>query len=411
MDLLAEFKNVSLSVFLEKLDYFHFQWIVKRLSGNDTGLTGGHQVGLYLPKTFIQRTFSEICHAKEQNPHTWIKHLFIPQVGYCKDQLRVVYYNNKLTSKNGTRNEFRITKWGGKDNPLQDEQNTGSICIFGVAIVEGEYVAVAWVADNIFEEDFIELWLGEAVEPGHFYENEKVNDPNRHVITFPDKWRVDFPSGRELFDFVLQKNPRDSWKKSIDLLLMKRREYEFKLFSLIEEEHVLPSLKKGFSSVDEFIKYSLSVANRRKSRTGTSLEMNLEALFCDEKIHFESQVTTENKKKPDFLFPSEKAYHCDVFPSVKLHMLAAKTCCKDRWRQVISEANRIKPKHLFTLQEGISSNQLKEMEDELVKLVVPEPSLKSFPNEWRSKILTLEGFVSHIRNSQKDLVDIDRWIN
>jgi len=49
------------------------------------------------------------------------------------------------------------------------------------------------------------------------------------------------------------------------------------------------------------------------------------------------------------------------------------TTCKDRWRQVINEADRIPEKHLFTLQPTISKNQLREMTDEKVHLVVPSP--------------------------------------
>ena len=84
----------------------------------------------------------------------------------------------------------------------------------------------------------------------------------------------------------------------------------------------------------------------------------------------------------------------------KLHMLASKTCCKDRWRQVISEADRIKPKHLFTLQEGVSSNQLNEMYQNGIVLVVPQPIMSSFPADYRDKIMNLTGFVEYIRNNQ-----------
>lgn len=106
-------------------------------------------------------------------------------------------------------------------------------------------------------------------------------------------------------------------------------------------------------------------------------------------------------KKPDFVFPSATAYHDQHFPDFKLHMLASKTCCKDRWRQVITEADRIRPKHLFTLQEGVSSNQLAEMYQHDIVLVVPQPIMKSFPEEFRSQIMNLTGFVEYIRESQR----------
>ena len=82
-------------------------------------------------------------------------------------------------------------------------------------------------------------------------------------------------------------------------------------------------------------------------------------------------------------------------------MLASKTCCKDRWRQVINEADRIKHKHLFTLQEGVSVNQLDEIYQHGIILVVPEPTKKSFPAKYRQKIMNLTGFVDLIKHSQQ----------
>ncbi len=92
-------------------------------------------------------------------------------------------------------------------------------------------------------------------------------------------------------------------------------------------------------------------------------------------------------------------------------MMAAKTCCKDRWRQVLNEANRISPKHLFTLQQGVSNNQLQEMNDNNVSLVVPKPHLTSFHREWRNSLFTLDGFINHIRTQQSAIPMIEQWIN
>ena len=80
--------------------------------------------------------------------------------------------------------------------------------------------------------------------------------------------------------------------------------------------------------------------------------------------------------------------------------LGAKTTCKDRWRQIIGEADKIPQKHLFTLQQGISGNQLREMKSSGVILVVPKPYLTSFPKEHREDIWTLDKFVRYVRNTQ-----------
>ena len=400
--MLNKFKNLSLTRFLEEIETNDFCWIVKRLSGNDTGLTGGHQSGLYLPRAFFQAVLPEICITDKYNPDVWIEECYFPAQGDSVKKLRVIYYNSKYFPEKGLKkkyDEFRLTRWGGSSSPVQDIENTGSVCLFAVVKEKGVIQSVAWVASSVEEEVLIENWLGNEVEPSRFYMRDYVPQLEKE-LQFPREWFKHFPSGKEIFKFVTQVLPREGWGKSIDKLLLKRREIEFRIFGKIESTDVLPNIGNGFTTVEEFIKYAHSVSNRRKSRTGTSLELNLESIFLDEKLIFETQAITENRKKPDFLFPSKKTYHDPVFPNSKLNMMAAKTCCKDRWRQVLNEANRINPKHLFTLQQGVSRNQLQEMKDNNVKLVVPEPHLKSFPEEWRTSLLTLESFVHHIRLQQ-----------
>ncbi|WP_275039601.1 type II restriction endonuclease, partial [Vibrio vulnificus] len=140
-----------------------------------------------------------------------------------------------------------------------------------------------------------------------------------------------------------------------DKQLLERRNAEYSLYRKVEVIHVLDKIREGFDSVDDFISLANSVSNRRKSRSGRSLEIHLENIFTEEGlVTFDTQSVTENNKKPDFLFASGEAYHNLSYPAEKLRMLAVKTTCKDRWRQVLNEANRIDNIHLFTLQEGVS---------------------------------------------------------
>ncbi len=79
-------------------------------------------------------------------------------------------------------------------------------------------------------------------------------------------------------------------------------------------------------------------------------------------------------------------------------MLAAKTTCKDRWRQILNEADRIKVKHLLTLQEGLSVNQFKEMASAGVKLVVPSRLHRTYPKQIRPDLLSLGEFIRKVRS-------------
>lgn len=78
-------------------------------------------------------------------------------------------------------------------------------------------------------------------------------------------------------------------------------------------------------------------------------------------------------------------------------MLAVKTTCKDRWRQVINEADRIERKHLLTLQEGVSIHQFEEMQSEGIELVVPGPLRNKFNKSIRHRLITLADFLADVR--------------
>ncbi|HBQ8613170.1 TPA: restriction endonuclease, partial [Klebsiella pneumoniae] len=183
-----------------------------------------------------------------------------------------------------------------------------------------------------------------------------------------------------------------------DSQLTRRRKIEFEIFLAVEELHVLGQIAEGFATVNDFITLANSVSNRRKSRAGKSLELHLESLFKEHgATSFETQAITEGKKKPDFIFPSGAAYHDPDYPAERLRMLGVKTTCKDRWRQVLNEADRIDTVHLFTVQQGVSVAQFREMQSEGIRLVVPVGLHKAFPEEIRGELMSLSAFIDEIK--------------
>ncbi|WP_339862863.1 type II restriction endonuclease [Paremcibacter congregatus] len=187
-----------------------------------------------------------------------------------------------------------------------------------------------------------------------------------------------------------------------DAALLKWYSTEDMLFRRMEKRIVEARLQKGFvvngdADVDGFIKFSLSVQNRRKSRAGLAFENHLSEIFKACELKFDEQAITEGKKKPDFLFPGKAEYHSPDFPEIKLTLLAAKSTCKDRWRQALSEAKRIQRKHLVTLEPGISSDQTDEMRSSLLTLVVPEEIQSTYSSEQCRHILKLSNFIELVR--------------
>ena len=193
---------------------------------------------------------------------------------------------------------------------------------------------------------------------------------------------------------------KESIYKNSDDVLLDWVKTEFDLFKAMEDKVYTPMLKTPFESVNQFVEAANQLLNRRKSRAGKSLEHHLASIFTASDLIFEEQVVTEDNKKPDFIFPNGKCYKNFEFPAELLIALGAKTTCKDRWRQVISEADRIEEKHLFTLQQGISKNQLREMHDAKVTLVVPHKYISSFPKEYQSSLLDLHTFVEFVKEKQ-----------
>lgn len=168
-----------------------------------------------------------------------------------------------------------------------------------------------------------------------------------------------------------------------------------------EEIILRPQLKRGFKGVDEFLKCAQTVLQRRKSRAGVSLELHIREILLEENFienkDFSFQAQTERNKKPDFIFPSQEAYFDKDFPKENLKMLAVKTTCKDRWRQILTEADRIQAKHLLTLQEGVSENQFKEMKDANINLVVPKPLIKKYPRSIQPELIEFNSFLADAR--------------
>ncbi|TOR03333.1 restriction endonuclease, partial [Vibrio parahaemolyticus] len=76
-----------------------------------------------------------------------------------------MYYNNKFFD--GTRNEMRITSWGGSKSPLQDHENTGAIVVLAFCKNEDcdSKLIDVWVCRSLEEENFIETLTGELL-PG-----------------------------------------------------------------------------------------------------------------------------------------------------------------------------------------------------------------------------------------------------
>ena len=380
-------------------------WYVKRLAANDTLATDSHQAGPYIPNLVLFGLFPRL----RESGSSVREQMFDLYIDSDADhrQARAVWYASK--------NEGRFTRLGGRSSALLDPDSTGALTVFAFVRTEtGEAQEChVWVCRTEAEEELIEDRVG-PVEPGKWQTWEPVlaggitlfasSPPLRtscrlNPSEMPPAWLTSFPTGAEIVEKAVELRPDTAIDP--DERLIRRRNCEFEIFQSVEEAFELPIITAGFSTIQEFVSRAQTILQRRKARSGRSLELQARAIFLEEALRegrdFDHDKESEAGRRPDFLFPSQDHYRDPAFPAGRLRMLAAKTTCKDRWRQILNEAGRIETKHLLTLQEGVSVGQFQEMKDSGVQLVVPAGLRSSYPAAIRAELVSFESFIGDVR--------------
>lgn len=210
-----------------------------------------------------------------------------------------------------------------------------------------------------------------------------------------------FPSTNEFSAYARSTVGDVDSQNDPDAAIMAWMDREEILFRSLERHLIADRLAEGFqSNTDGFISFSLSVQNRRKSRAGFALENHMEAILLANGIRYKRSAVTENKSKPDFIFPGDKEYHDPNFDPLRLTMLGVKSTCKDRWRQILAEADRIPLKHLLTLETAISTPQTDEMRSKKLQLVLPCSLHATFTVSQQAWIIDISSFLKLLHDRQ-----------
>lgn len=366
---------------------------LKFLAANDLGLTGSHQDGLYLSKR-AWKLFLDAPGAAGENIDRfatleWGR-------GLATDS-RFVWYGKE------TRSEYRLTRIA----PVfrgQEERYLGSLFLLLRlrSPADGSVQFQARLLDR--EEDIDDLLAFLGVTPAEtndliaFQMNDRVRPFYEAYLrevgdVFPDTNDISRRAQAAYAEIYR------AARHSPDEMLLSLMEIEYALFQGIERAVYQPLLSRQFTAVEELLALSSEVNNRRKSRAGRSFENHLVYVLNRFRVRFSFNQTTEDSKKPDFIFPGIEQYHARDFPGERLFFLGAKTTCKDRWRQVLNEADRIARKHLCTLQQGFTTQQLQEMREAGVTLVVPEKYHAFCKEADRSQLISLAEFVERVNSA------------
>lgn len=233
---------------------------------------------------------------------------------------------------------------------------------------------------------------------------ETEEDAPNYLDQMLEKFGGIFPKTVEFSAYARSTLKDVSALDSPDSALLAWLEREEILFRTLEKHLLGEKLRNltqaGVEDPEPFLKLMQSALQRRKSRAGSALENHLELVFSAHGVTYTRTGVTENRLKPDFIFPGISHYHDPAFPPARLTMLASKTTSKDRWRQILNEAARIPDKHLITLEPSISENQTQEMQSEHVQLVVPAPIHGTYTAAQQAWLFDVNGFLTIVRDRQ-----------
>lgn len=372
----------------------HGRAILKFISANDVNKTGAHQQGFYLPKS-AWRLFSPHPPEKGHLEKSWPK---VTWQDGRKTESCVTWYGK------GTRSEYRLTRFQ-QDFPFLNRDSVGSLLVI-IPVTLDHFNAFVLDLDEDIED--IQAALNTPVVARFaVFDRERAGEPESEnscidrlfdeFVSTLDKYpptKIVSAATRSIIATCIRRFA----EKSSDDRLFRWIKQEYRLFQLMERKLTKGDVIRAFSDIDDFLKTASSIMQTRKARAGLSLENHVRELLSQAQIPFEMGINVDGTE-PDVLIPSKKSYDDPTYPSDRLFMLALKTTCKDRWRQVLKEAPRIPVKHLLTLQEGISVSQLKEMRDAKVVLVVPKPIQKDYPKDRPMELVEVDQFFHKVQST------------
>ncbi len=366
--------------------------VLKTISPNDVGLTGSHQCGFYLPKN-CWKLFTSIPPEKGTNREELV---YVDWPGGIRTDSRVKWYGQR------TRSEYRLTRFG-QGFPFLQPEYIGDLLVL-VPTAPLHFLAFVVRGDENVETVQAALSIPPGARWGAYVAGQlqmsvdacldrKFETYLKKVMPSPTV----FPSSEEIARTARRALEECSpgFRKAViedpDSLLLELRDAEYDLFQRLEQHASLPEIKRGFESIQDFLAVAQSILQRRKARAGKSLEHHVHYLLDAWGIPHETQPDLPGR--PDIIIPASSAYSSPR-QRQQAAVVALKTTCKDRWRQVLREAPEVGNRFLLTLQPGISQRQVDEIIASGIRLVVPRPLHATYEKAVRNRLLTLQGFLT-----------------
>ncbi len=159
--------------------------------------------------------------------------------------------------------------------------------------------------------------------------------------------------------------------EELDTLLI----VETGLFRYLEQEigqKALDTLAGGGRlQFDAAVDLVMSRLQSRKSRRGRSLQHHFSSVLTGRGIKYCDACATESGELPDFIVPGCDQYNDPTYPAERLRMVACKSTIKERWGQILKEADRIPDKYVLTLDAGLTDDLVSRMVQKRLALFLP----------------------------------------
>ena len=154
---------------------------------------------------------------------------------------------------------------------------------------------------------------------------------------------------------------------------------------------IIDKLLRKFGTIkfEDMNSFLMSIFQSRKSRAGKAFEFIIRELFSRLSYPFAEQVDVDGAT-PDFIMPSEKEFRENPLGSI---IFTAKRTLRERWRQVVTEANKGYGFFLATLDNKVTQSQIDQAAKNKIYIVVPQ-ALKESNETYKNapSVLSFEQF-------------------
>ena len=215
-----------------------------------------------------------------------------------------------------------------------------------------------------------------------------------------EKFKETIPSNTSLVKnacgTIIDNNHKISLKEDISLIVQKMHDkvYEDYKSAEIDSWKRITTDEKGSADIldfDELQNFFKSLGNSRKSRAGKVFELIIEEIMSTRLGYPLVRGIKVDGARPDFVLPSKEFLQKYPLDSI---LLTAKRTLRERWRQVVTEANVAHGYFLATLDEDISANQLIEAERNKVFVITTRDKIERIEHYGdASYMMSFEDFI------------------